>query len=209
MSDVWDRRCATLRHIVSGKLHAAKASWSADEFADALDGLDDEMVDVGAFSRAVNHGRRAANAHRDDADPVIDVWINHVRKYATDVPDRIADELAGTLTVEDDGEATVQDVLDAFDRKLESLRSSITRYADPPWGAGHQGYGAQLESRNILMIWVLDDGAAHCDDCPALADGGPYEHLPTYPGYGDTQCLDKCKCAVQADPESWDASLSS
>jgi hypothetical protein len=157
----------------------------------------------------VNYGRRAAGAHRDDNDPVVDIWLNHIKPYAAQVPTRIADQLAQTLTDVDDGERDIQDVLDAFDQKLEALRSSVTRYAEPPWGAGHQGYGAQLEDRNILMIWVLDDGAEHCADCPALADGSPYEHLPTWPGYGDTQCVDRCKCQVQADPASWDASLKS
>jgi hypothetical protein len=191
---------------VSHKLHETKA-WSAEEFGDALDGLSDEMVSDRAYTDAVNHGRRAAGAPRDDADPAIDVWIGHVRKYADDVPDRIAEDLAKTLTDEDDGDTAVQDVLDAFDAKLEAIRSSITRYAEPTWGAGHNGYGSQLESKNVLMIWVLDDGSEHCADCPALADGSPYEHLPTWPGMGETQCMDRCKCTVTADPESWDASL--
>jgi hypothetical protein len=164
------------------------------------------MVDVEAYREAINHGRRAAGAHRDDADPVVDIWVGHLRPYAQQVPGRIADDLARTLTEEDDGEKTIQDVLDAFNAKLEALRSSVTRYAEPTWGAGHNGYGSQLEAKNVLMIWVLDSDNP-CSDCSGIADGSPYEHLPTYPGMGDTVCLDRCHCSVRADPQSWDASL--
>lgn len=163
-------------------------------------------MDIDAYREAVDFGRRAAGAHRDDTDPVVDVWVGHVRQYAKDVPGRIADELASTLTEEDDGVQSVAEVLTSFNAKLEALRSSITRYAEPPWGAGNNGYGAQLEDRNILMDWVLDSDDP-CTDCVGLAGGSPYEHLPTWPKMGDTVCLDRCYCSVQADAQSWEDSL--
>jgi hypothetical protein len=67
------------------------------------------------------------------------------------------------------------------------------------------GYGNQLGEFDVLMAWVLDDGADHCDECPVLAADGPYaaEEIPTWPGQGDTPCLDRCKCEIHADADSW------
>lgn len=187
----------------------ARKDFNAEDFAAPLDGLAGELVDLDAYRKAVNLGRKAfRGTHRDDADPVVDVWVGHVRAYADEVPDRLAGELADEANAAQAEEgSSVESVLARIDRKLEGLRSSVTRYADPPWGAGWNGYGAQLQQNNILMAWVLEDGADHCDACPSLAAGGPYEHLPTWPGYGDTPCRDKCKCKVTADQESWSAAL--
>jgi len=59
--------------------------------------------------------------------------------------------------------------------------------------------------RNVLMRWKAKPGA--CDDCVTLASGSPYEHLPTWPGMGDTQCGKDCRCVIVADEDAWNASL--
>lgn len=50
---------------------------------------------------------------------------------------------------------------------------------------------------NAWCEWKLGR-AEHCDDCLALAAGSPYRvgQLPTWPGQGDTQCLNNCRCGV-------------
>jgi hypothetical protein len=205
LSDAWDRRATAVRREARQKLSERKA-WSADDFADPLAGLADELVKPATYRQAVNYGRAAFGQHRDDSDPVAASWIDHTTTYATDVPDRLAAELADAANAADTPDASVQDVLDAIDGQLEALRSSVTRYADPPWGAGWNGYGEQLRSSNILMAWELDSGNP-CVDCLGLEAGSPYETLPTWPGMGDTQCRDNCKCRVTADQASWDEAL--
>lgn len=144
--------------------------------------------------------------HRDDSDPVIDIWVARVAKYAKQVPDRVAQQLADTASEADTADSSAQDVLDRINGKLDALRSSITRYAEPPWGAGQQGYGAQLEANDVLLEWQLDpDVDDHCDDCIYLADHSPYAkgEIPSWPGAGDTVCLDRCHCQVTAEADSW------
>jgi hypothetical protein len=205
LSEAWDRRSALIRHAVAKKL-AGRKSWAADDFSAGFDGLADELVNENAVADAVNFGSAAAGAHRDDADPAITTWVNHIRKFAADVPDRLSGELVDAATDADTTDATVQDILDRIEAKLEAQRSSVTRYADPPWGSGWNGYGEQLRSSNILMVWELD-GDNPCADCVGIAVGSPYENLPTWPGMGETKCLDKCKCRVVADKASWDEAL--
>ena len=94
-----------------------------------------------------------------------------------------------------------------FEDALDGMGAGILRYAEPPWSAGQEGYGTALEDQGVLMDWVLDDGADHCDDCPDLEAGSPYtaDALDTWPGQGDTQCLDHCRCTIQAEADSWAA----
>jgi hypothetical protein len=207
LNGVWDHHAALIRHHAG--LLAPTKDWTPDDFSEPLDGLAGELVSLDAYRRAVNHGRRAVDGvARDDDDPVIETWVGHVRAYADEVPDRLASELADEANAaQAEEDSSVASVLARIDRKLEALRSSVTRYAEPTWGAGWNGYGAQLQQRNILMAWILEDGADHCDDCISLADGSPYENLPSWPGYGETACRDRCKCHVSADQESWDAAM--
>jgi len=48
------------------------------------------------------------------------------------------------------------------------------------------------------MDWVLEPLAKHCDDCPSLAEMGPYtpETIPCVPGDGFTACGDSCQCEL-------------
>lgn len=53
-----------------------------------------------------------------------------------------------------------------------------------------------------LFDWHLGPTEDNCDECPALAEGGPYtpETIPTYPRAGATPCMFHCKCSlVRAD----------
>lgn len=194
-----------MRHHAAKLL--SKKEWTPSDFAEPLDGLADEMVSIDAYVQAVNHGRRAVpGVHRDDKDPVVEIWVDEKKKYAENVPGRIAEQLANAANDADKPGASVQDILDRLDLKLEAQRRSVTRYAQPPWGAGWNGYGAQLEQRNIKMEWDVESDNP-CPDCISLNEGGPYEHLPTWPGMGSTYCLDACQCEVAADPESWDEAM--
>lgn len=142
------------------------------------------------------------------SDNTADVWIGHARKYAKLVPGRISSALAETLTdAESAPESTADSIRAAIEAKLEGLRHSITRYAEPMWGAGQQGYGAALEANSVLLVWQLGPDEDHCADCPALADGSPYARgqIPTWPRAGDTACWDNCLCNIVADGDSWDA----
>jgi len=129
----------------------------------------------------------------------------HVRKYAEQVPARIAARLADVLAeLRDDPSFT-----EKLDGQLEAFRSAATRYAEPTWGAGQQAYGASLGVNDITLDWVTDPSVENCEDCIALEAGGPYsaDDIPTWPKQGDTACLDRCYCVVQANQESWDAAF--
>lgn len=49
--------------------------------------------------------------------------------------------------------------------------------------------------------WVLGAVEDHCEECPYIADHGPYYEntLYTHPGEGDTPCLVSCKCFIRRD----------
>lgn len=194
------------RRWASSKAGTVKAG--DDEIGDALDGLDDELVNEDAYAEAVAAGIDAGPG-KPKASDIVDKWIGHARKYAAKVPGRIGESVDAAIDeLTPKSGQTVADVLDRFNEKLEALRVSVTRYAEPVHGAGQNGYGASLKDSKILMVWVLDSDDP-CEDCVDLAEGSPYEDLPTWPGYGDTICLSNCKCSVEADPDSWDASLAS
>jgi hypothetical protein len=165
--------------------------------------LPDDMVNEGAYNDAASAGADALPTLRPaQVDNVADVWIGHARKYAKLVPDRVASALTD---VANDPESA-DDIAARIDAKLEALRSSITRYAEPPWGTGNQAYGAALSANDVLMVWALGADEDHCDDCLGLADGSPYAkgQIPTWPKAGDTQCFDNCYCQIEADEDSWD-----
>ena len=85
----------------------------------------------------------------------------------------------------------------------------IERYSQPPWDAGQEAYGQALDDNEVLLDWVLDDGADHCEECPDVADGGPYtaDELDVWPG--DLECQDNCRCSIQAEESSWNAFIGS
>lgn len=200
---MWDHHSARIRHAVQRKLQAEK-DWSPDDFNDALDGLGDALVNENAYKDAVNAGRKAVpGTPRDDHDPVVDIWVARVRKYGDQVPGRVAQHLAEAATSGNDQSADA--IAARIDAKLNALRSSITRYAEPPWGAGQQAYGEQLAANDVLLVWELGDDEDHCADCLQLAAGSPYEKgdVPAWPGDGNSVCLDRCHCSIVADEQTW------
>ena len=180
------------------------------DFHDPLDGLSDDLVNEDVYDEAAQAGIDAVGTDiTKPASSVSKVWVGHVRKYAKQVPGRISEALAEAANSPAEP-SDVDAVLARIDAKLESLRSSITRYAEPPWGAGNQGYGAGLEESGVMLVWELGDPVTdHCDDCPDLAANSPYERgaIPTWPKLGDTQCMDRCYCSIVADPETWNAAF--
>ncbi|MGH8164375.1 MAG: hypothetical protein ACREP1_08590, partial [Rhodanobacteraceae bacterium] len=73
-------------------------------------------------------------------------------------------------------------------------------YAEPPWGAGNNAYGATLESAGVLLDWEIEPDA--CPQCEDLHDGNPYTMaaLPCWPG--DTH--PNCRCFVTPDDTTWE-----
>lgn len=142
------------------------------------------------------------------AQNVADSWVTSVRKYANDVPTRVAEQLAEAANAAETApDATAESIAAAIDAKLEALRYSITRYAEPYWGTGNEGYGQALATNAILIVWQLGEDEDHCADCLGLASGSPYARgqVPTWPKAGDTACFDNCYCSIVADEESWNA----
>lgn len=140
------------------------------------------------------------------AQNAADAWTTRVRVYGNLVPDRVAQALAEAANgAEAQPEADVDSIVAAIDAKLEALRSSITRYAEPYWGAGNQGYGQALEASDVEIAWQLGADEDHCADCLGLASGSPYARgqIPTWPKAGDTACFDNCYCSIVADEKSW------
>lgn len=94
----------------------------------------------------------------------------------------------------------------ALDAKLDAR---LGRYADALYPTAIRGAVVPVAEEGVLMRWILDAGADHCDRCPDLAAGGPYTDddgsnpLPTYPGDGDTPCFGNCRCSIEFDEESW------
>jgi len=178
------------------------------DFEEPLAGLSDELVNDDAYRDASAAGFDAVpnDAGGSQAESIADLWIGHARKYAKLVPGRISETLSDAANeAESAPEADADSIAAAIDAKLEALRSSITRYAEPPWGAGNQGYGTALETSAVLIVWQLGADEDHCDDCLGLADGSPYAkgQIPTWPKAGDTQCFDNCYCSIVADEDTW------
>lgn len=195
--------------LESGLLAPDKKAFYPHDFQDALDGLSDDLVNDAAYNDATSAAGDAmpADSTERDAlyDNVADVWIGHARKYANLVPGRLAKQLAETATEAESDGLTADQIAARIDAKIEAQRYSITRYAEPTWGAGNQAYGDALSANDVLLVWQLGADEDHCDDCLGLADGSPYPKgaLTTWPKLGDTQCFDKCYCAIVADDDSW------
>lgn len=200
---MWDARKAKILDAARAKLSKA---FHPHDFQDALDELPDEMVDGDVYRSASAAGMDAVpnETTAAQADNVAEIWIGHALEYAKLVPDRIAQSVSDAANDTQPAE-TADDVIARIEAKLEALRSSITRYAEPTWGAGMQGYGTALDASAVLIVWQLGEDEDHCEDCLGLADGSPYSkgQVPTWPKAGDTQCFDNCYCSIVADEETW------
>jgi hypothetical protein len=188
---------------VRSKLEAKNSSFHASDFP--LQGLAAHLVDHDAYDKAVGFGEGAVPDFAHDLTGTIaSVWVGHVRKYAAEVPDRMAERLAEVTTQAEQELESVPDILDRVAEQLDNLRYSVTRYAEPVWGAGQNAYGVSLDISGVKLQWTLGD-ADNCADCPALADQGPYDQtdIPTWPKMGDTACRDNCYCTITADATTW------
>jgi hypothetical protein len=86
-------------------------------------------------------------------------------------------------------------------------------YANEIYQTATEAMAKPVFDAGILMDWDIDPAADHCDQCPGLAEGGPYsdpdnpvdgaDPLPTYPG--NTDCFSNCKCQLVFEQASWDA----
>lgn len=72
-------------------------------------------------------------------------------------------------------------------------------YVNKTRGTAYDGF--VYASPGNQFDWVLGAVEDHCDDCPVLAAGGPYDTstLYTYPGSADTPCLVNCSCFLRRD----------
>jgi hypothetical protein len=188
--------------------------YATGEEGDAIDAaladLELAMVNLDAYSAAIAAGQGAIPPEfegltADEVRQVLERVVGHVRGYAKGVPDTIAGRIREVIDRfgTDDGFAA------ALDEQLEAFRSSVTRYAEPTWTAGNQSYGEGLDANEVQLLWTLDGAVENCSDCEDLAAEGPYtsESIPTWPKGGDTICLDRCYCSVEADPETFDQAL--
>lgn len=191
--------------------YANKDADDDGEFADDLAGLAEQMVLEAAYRKAAEHGQAAIPDHSRpiDVDGLVDAHTTFRQKYADAVPGRIDAELSDFIALLAGAEKPQADLWASIDEKLDALASDVTRYADGPWATGQAGYGNALGEWDVRMFWQLEDGAEHCDTCPDLAaesdDAGGWSSadVPTWPGMGDTPCLDRCKCSIVADPATF------
>jgi hypothetical protein len=182
-----------------------------DEFYQALEGLPDEVVQDEPYIAAATFGADAV-----PGDTTVDVQrigktrAALARSYAHKLPGRISEDMGSFVRDMSDSVAdqTVDGLTAAIDAKLDSILSDVTRYAEPPWGAGQEAYGSQLDDNGVLLDWETESGDP-CDDCLDLEGGSPYsaDDIPTWPAEGDTECLDNCKCHIAAEEDSWNAAF--
>lgn len=179
---------------------AWKSVWS--EFAQ----LADEF-----FAEAMNLGVEEAEAHLQRSAPpeIVDKLRETVRErvaaYEGVVNDNLRDDVEGWKYESED--PTRQAELD------EMLDGRLGRYADALHPVAYEGLTVPTSDAGVLMVWVLDPGADNCDECPTIADNGPYcapdddvdgaTPLPTYPGDGDTPCRSECHCELHFEETTW------
>lgn len=95
----------------------------------------------------------------------------------------------------------------------QSLGARISLQADLTWSGGQDGYvqaGWADSAANPYgaLWWDLEPTAQHCEDCPVLAAGSPYDPpwidggnaLMTTPGDGTTECGAGCRCSLSYGP---------
>lgn len=198
---------------------ARKTADAEGGFADDLDGLADELVLSEDYVKAADLGRKAVARYGDrpvDPHALGQAQASFRRKYAADAVDRIAlnvsDAVAEEIAGATEEASWLEDAIARVGDQIDAQESSATRYGYAPWSSGQSGYANQLGEFDVRFVWILDDDAAHCDDCPQLAAESAAEPwsidtAPTYPGQGDTACLERCKCHIQADDETWAAAF--
>lgn len=127
------------------------------------------------------------------------MWIGKSQHYAATFPARLAQNVSAAANGARAQGADDDAVLGAAASAIESLRSDALLYAEPPWGAGNNAYGATLHASGVLVDWEIEAGA--CDVCADMPAGNPYElsALPMWPGDPHPNC----RCHITPDDTTW------
>jgi len=200
------------RHGIKAPGDKKQIPFGPDDFAGALGGLSESMVDEAAYIAAASAGLDAVG-HTAPVDREVDPYAlgqaqaRYRAQYAAAVPGRIAADLSDFMNsatgAPKEGES-LDAIMERVKAKIDAIGTDVTRYASPPWTSGWQGYGTGLNAFDIKLVWVCNDDDRSCEDCPQLEADGPYEvgQLPTWPG-GDVQCTDNCRCHIEPDEQDW------
>jgi hypothetical protein len=157
------------------------------------------MVNREAYQGAAQAAADAIPGGYRGAVAVANSWADRASSYARNVETRVAARLARAVRENESPEAISQ----AIDEQIDALTAGIERYAEPPWGVAQQSYGEGLDENQVLLDWVLDPEAEHCEGCEDAAAGAPYsaDEMPGWPGEQD--CLDHCRCTIVPEADSW------
>lgn len=182
------RTHAKLNAIVLPHFRAQKAKSDAEwsEVLSAIEGAIDEGYgearDAGiAAARA--YGIKLTDAQLGSINAAAEEAVARARTY---VRANLAPFLDEKLDNLNDGTVDAEAATDAVANRLEL-------YAEPAWNVFQTTRGEAMDYQaGLLFVWSLDPASNHCDDCPDLADEGPYttsdgdNPIPTWPGDGDT-----------------------
>lgn len=82
--------------------------------------------------------------------------------------------------------------------KLDQLGRRIVSYTNKWVGTANLAWVGSF-APDELIDWVYNAEAAHCRDCPRIAEASPYtmDTLPSVPGDGNTECLVWCRCILR------------
>jgi len=133
---------------------------------------------------------------QDVADSIINQRLETNASFVEKslVPD-IAAKAVDIATTEG---STVADI----EAMTEPLASRISMYAMQLWGMGSTGFASEMVGQGQQLWWIVTS-TNPCSDCPGLEDDSPYDAenpLPTYPGWGDTECRANCLCLLVTSP---------
>lgn len=78
------------------------------------------------------------------------------------------------------------------------IRARAQMYANRLCGTANEVF-VLASVTSATFEWMLGGSENHCDDCPELAEAGPYTEstLPTVPRAGETECRMNCLCWLQ------------
>lgn len=114
------------------------------------------------------------------------------RRFAGQVVDGEAEYLAAFRADLEDGRYADQP--EAIARRAELYSGRLVGTANEVW--------ALAGEETARYHWRLGGAEAHCEDCPALARGGPYtlaQLRGRFPGSNQTACLFNCRCYLERE----------
>jgi len=82
--------------------------------------------------------------------------------------------------------------------KTDPVLQRMRLYSQKGRGTANYGF-VDSGGPEEVYDWQLGGAEDHCEDCPVLAEGGPYTPATLYttPGACDTPCLGNCKCRIE------------